>query len=240
MSPPCRPGSTSGCRPRRSSSARVEAQATGASSRPICRSTRSCYSPRAKYLYIGRDGRDVVWSMYNHHANANDVWYAVLNDTPGRVGPPIEPPPASVRQYFLEWLDGDGHPVLALLGERPPPGGTSAPAECACCCTSPTSSATCRARSAGSRTSSTSRPDAPETGAAVEHCCFDWMKAHAKQVAPLGGSFWDGGAKTFIHKGTNGRWRDELTADDCRRYEGTAQRELGDDCAHWLATGHWP
>ena len=29
------------------------------------------FSPKAKYLYIGRDGRDVVWSMYNHHANAN-------------------------------------------------------------------------------------------------------------------------------------------------------------------------
>ena len=29
------------------------------------------FSPKAKYLYIGRDGRDVVWSMYNHHVNAN-------------------------------------------------------------------------------------------------------------------------------------------------------------------------
>ncbi|HEX2740079.1 MAG TPA: sulfotransferase domain-containing protein, partial [Rubrobacter sp.] len=25
------------------------------------------FSQEAKYLYIGRDGRDVVWSMYNHH-----------------------------------------------------------------------------------------------------------------------------------------------------------------------------
>ena len=31
------------------------------------------FSPKAKYLYIGRDGRDVVWSMYNHHANANQT-----------------------------------------------------------------------------------------------------------------------------------------------------------------------
>jgi ribonuclease BN (tRNA processing enzyme) len=28
--------------------------------------------------------------MYNHHANANQSWYEALNDTPGRVGPPIE------------------------------------------------------------------------------------------------------------------------------------------------------
>ena len=68
------------------------------------------FSPRAKYLYIGRDGRDVVWSMYNHHANANELWYQVLNDTPGLVGPPIGRPPADVRQYFLDWLERDGHP----------------------------------------------------------------------------------------------------------------------------------
>jgi aryl sulfotransferase len=68
------------------------------------------FSPRAKYIYIGRDARDVVWSMYNHHANANAAWYQALNDSPGRVGPPIEPPPASIQQYFHDWLDRDGHP----------------------------------------------------------------------------------------------------------------------------------
>ena len=55
------------------------------------------FSPDAKYIYIGRDGRDVVWSMYNHHANANELWYQALNDTPGRVGPPIETPPDDVQ-----------------------------------------------------------------------------------------------------------------------------------------------
>ena len=48
-----------------------------------------------------------MWSMYNHHQNANAAWYEALNDTPGRVGPPIEEPPESVRQYFLEWLEKD-------------------------------------------------------------------------------------------------------------------------------------
>lgn len=51
------------------------------------------FSPKAKYIFIGRDGRDVMWSMYNHHANANAKWYEALNDTPGRVGPAIEPRP---------------------------------------------------------------------------------------------------------------------------------------------------
>ncbi len=68
------------------------------------------YAPRAKYIYIGRDGRDVVWSLYNHHANANEKWYDALNNTPGLVGPPISRPGAEVYRYFLEWLDRDGYP----------------------------------------------------------------------------------------------------------------------------------
>jgi aryl sulfotransferase len=71
----------------------------------------------------------------------------------------------------------------------------------------------------------------------VEHCSFDWMKANAGQIAPLGGIFWDGGPGTFIHKGVNGRWRDTLTADDVADYEAVALAELGPECAAWLAGG---
>jgi aryl sulfotransferase len=197
------------------------------------------YSPRAKYLYIGRDGRDVVWSMYNHHANANHLWYEVLNDTPGRVGPPIERPPASVRQYFLEWLERDGHPLwpfwenvrswweirhlpnllllhfAALKADMP----------------------TQIRRIANFLDIPIDEDRWP---AILEHCSFDYMKANASDSVALGGVFWDGGAETFIHKGTNGRWRDVLTAEDYCRYKETAQRELGENCAHWLATGHSP
>jgi aryl sulfotransferase len=54
---------------------------------------------------------------------------------------------------------------------------------------------------------------------------------------PLGGAFWDGGAETFIHKGTNGRWRDTLNESDIAKYEQRAEKELGEECSQWLATG---
>ena len=73
--------------------------------------------------------------------------------------------------------------------------------------------------------------------AILEHCSFDYMKQNATQSVPLGGIFWEGGAQTFIHKGTNGRWRDTLTAEESQKYEKMAKEELGDACAHWLATG---
>ena len=71
----------------------------------------------------------------------------------------------------------------------------------------------------------------------IEYCSFDWMKRNATKSVPLGGAFWDGGAETFIHKGVNGRWRDVLTAGDVAEYEARAVRELGPECARWLATG---
>src|SRR4051794_30895072 len=75
------------------------------------------FSEKAKYIYIGRDGRDVLWSLYNHHANASQVMYDALNNSPGLVGPPLEPAPADIREYWRAWVDRGGFPPWAFLGE---------------------------------------------------------------------------------------------------------------------------
>ena len=41
------------------------------------------YSPKAKYIYIGRDGRDVLWSFYNHHSSGTQAMYNGLNKQAG-------------------------------------------------------------------------------------------------------------------------------------------------------------
>ena len=74
----------------------------------------------------------------------------------------------------------------------------------------------------------------------LRHCSFDYMKANATKSVPLGGAFWDGGAQTFIHKGTNGRWRDILSEEEVSRHEHRALEELDNECVHWLATGEMP
>ena len=73
--------------------------------------------------------------------------------------------------------------------------------------------------------------------AIVEHCGFDYMRANGASTVPDGGTFWKGGAKTFLHQGRNGRWRDALTEADCAAYGACAERELGADCARWFAEG---
>ena len=84
------------------------------------------------------------------------------------------------------------------------------------------------------------RIDEERWPAIVEHCTFDYMKAHAQYSAPLGGSLWEGGAATFINRGVNGRWTEVLTDADLRAYERRARAELGEDCARWLETGELP
>jgi len=194
------------------------------------------FSPRAKYLYIARDARDVVWSLYNHHANANAAWYAALNDTPGRIGAPIEPPPADIRQYWRDWLDRDGHPfwpfwenVRSWWAIRHLPNVLLL------------HFADLKHDMPGQMRRIAAFLDIPVDEARwpqiVEYCSFDWMKRNATQSVPLGGAFWDGGAETFIHRGVNGRWANTLTPEDCAEYEARAERELGAACARWLASG---
>jgi aryl sulfotransferase len=194
------------------------------------------FSPKAKYLYIGRDGRDVLWSLYNHHANANDLWYDLLNNTPGLVGPPIGRPDPDVRAYFNAWVEQDGYPFWSFWDNI---------------------SSWWQARMLPNvmlvhfnelkgdlegemrKIAAFLQADIPEAAwpELIGHCSFEYMKAHAENVSPLGGAIFEGGAKTFINKGVNGRWRDILTPADIQRYEALALAKLGPDCAYWLATG---
>ncbi len=66
------------------------------------------------------------------------------------------------------------------------------------------------------------------------------MKDHADALSPLLKDAFQGGGKSFVYKGTNGRWRDTLTPADIEKYENLASKNLTPECAHWLATGELP
>ena len=194
------------------------------------------FSPKAKYIYVGRDGRDMVWSFYNHYANANDHWYGALNNTPGLVGPAIGRPPAKPQEFFRQWFEQDGAPfwsywenVRSWWNVRELPNVKFVHFN------------DLKNDLKGSIKDIAKFLDIDVTSESLkkitEHCTFDYMKAHAEQVVPLGGMLWEGGAKTFINKGTNGRWKDALTPAESRAYEARAVKELGEECAGWLANG---
>jgi aryl sulfotransferase len=191
-------------------------------------------SSLAKYVFVGRDGRDAVWSWHNHHRRLTQRSLDELNDIPGRVGPPLGPAANDVRRCFHDWLDGDGFPLwpfwsqvqswwdirhhenvmlvhferlkLNLLDEI-------------------------------RRIAAFLEIDvgASSWQRIVEHCTFDYMSAHATHLLPE--TTFRGDARRFLNEGTNGRWRDALSRNDVRKYERVAAESLSSDCAHWLATG---
>ena len=194
------------------------------------------FSPEAKYIYIGRDGRDVVWSMYNHHVNANQTWYDALNKTPGRVGPPIETPPADIREYWHDWMQRDGHPfwpfwenVRSWWEIRNLPNVLLV------------HFSQLKQDMPGQMRQIADFLDIPINESRwpkiLEYCSFDWMKKNATKSVPLGGAFWDAGAGVFINKGVNGRWTEVLTDEQSTVYEQRAIEQLGPQCAKWIATG---
>jgi aryl sulfotransferase len=194
------------------------------------------FSPQAKYIYVGRDGRDIVWSLYNHHANANEMWYDLLNNTPGRVGPPIEKPPASIQQYFHDWLEQDGYPFWSLWENvRSWWEIRHLPNVLLLHFAELKQDMPRQIQRIAEFLEISINESKWET--ILKHCSFNYMKQHASKNTPLGGIVWEGGAETFIYKGTNGRWRDILSAEESQRYEQVAKEQLGEVCSHWLATG---
>ena len=194
------------------------------------------FSPKAKYLFIARDGRDIVWSFYNHHVNMTEMMIDGMNDASRPDVEKFKEVSLEVDEYFRRWLDQNGHPLwqfwhgisswwkirhlpnvkilhfAALKNDMP--GQIREIAKFL-----------------------DIEIDESNWDAILEHCSFDYMRENAEKSVPLGGAPWKGGARTFIHKGTNGRWRDVLTAEDNRKYEELSLNNLGPECAEWLATG---
>jgi aryl sulfotransferase len=193
-------------------------------------------SPRAKYLYVARDGRDVVWSLYNHHSNFKPETYDLFNGTPGLVGEPLPRPDPDIHSYFQTWLKRDGFPfwsfwenISSWWAARHAPNVKLVHFN------------NLKADLAGEMAAIADFLEievAPSLWPTlVEHCTFDHMKAHSERYAPMGGHPWEGGGDTFINKGVNGRWRDVLTPADSLAYEQMALEKLGAEGAHWLKTG---
>lgn len=212
-------------------------------------------SDEAKYIYIGRDVRDVAWSLYNHQAGYSDLFIDMLNSRPDHTGPKIGRPTSDVRDFYHYFLETGG--VFDAETGAPFGGniGLSGFWE-----------------HAQSFWDSRNAPnlllvhfnnlkidlageirriarfldialDEALLPTIVEHCGIDYMRnsvkadteAHARTKLAF-----TGGADTFYNEGTNGRWRDVLDAREIAKADDIAAKNLTPDCAHWLKTGEMP
>ena len=224
------------CLPKEPMFARLEAQTHRRFVKTHLPADSLIFSPLAQYIYVARDGRDALWSWHNHHRSLTPHALRLINEPPGRVGPPLGPANPDVQRYFHDWLDGDGYPLWPFWSHvqswwdiRNRPNVllvhfNNLKADLAL------------------EMQRIARFLAIPVEAArwpgmVERCSFDYMKENASLLSPTLDLAFTGGAGTFLYKGTNGRWRDILSDDDVRKYERAARRNLSADCAAWLVSG---
>ena len=195
------------------------------------------FSPRAKYLYIGRDGRDTLWSLYNHHAGYTAQAYELFNSIPGRVGPPLEPPNPDIVEYFHEWLKGGGHPLGGSFWEHNQGWWNARHLPNVLLVHFNNLKADLSGEMRRIAKFLDIGIDEVLWPAMVERCTFAYMQKTAAERTPLLTTVFHQGANTFFNKGVNGRWKEVLSAADLRKYDEAVAANLTPDCAHWVATG---
>jgi aryl sulfotransferase len=197
------------------------------------------------YIVVGRDARDVFMSLWNHYSGHTDRFFELIND-PDRPGDPIPRPPGDPRELWRSWSmrgwfpwEPDGWPYWSHshhisswweLRRRP-------------------NVLLVHFNDLLADLSGEMGRVAAFLGVSVadeawsqlvEEATFQSMKDEAKRLdgATGGGAstIWLDGTATFFHKGTNGRWRDVLTATDLDLYDKAAGR-LDLPLRAWLEGG---
>jgi aryl sulfotransferase len=189
------------------------------------------FSPKAKYLVVGRDVRDMVWSAYSHQQANDDAVLALFNGPPGRPGALVSRPDRDIRDYYLHFVE---HGELPGFGFEPFWPHIRSWWEAR---RLPNVLMVHYARLKADLPGEIRRIaafldveiDEALFPAIVEHCSFDYMRA---TVPPA--------AKVAFPHGEIGRWKAVLSPAEIALCDAAAARHLSRECAHWLATGELP
>jgi len=196
-----------------------------------------------KYIYVGRDLRDVFMSLWNHYGGYTEAAYANFNNPDGLVGDPIPQCPSDIHEVWRGWVsrgwfewEEEGYPFwssshhaqtwwdyrhlpnilfvhFADLLEAP--------------------------RDEIARVANFLEIDVSDErlDRVVDAVEFKNMKRESEKVMGMAEDFFDGGINKFMNKGTNGRWREVLGEKELAQYRDMLRRALSPECARWLEEG---
>lgn len=200
------------------------------------------WDDRVKYIYVGRDGRDVFMSLCNHWGAHTDTAYRLLNSGPEFVGEPFPRCPGDVHALFDNWIhrasfpwEHDGWPYWSHFYHA-----DSFWKFRVCPNIHFLHYADLKADLAGEMRRLAAFLELPVEEdvlpSLVAKAGFEAMKREAAERAEFDLMF-EGGAGRFFFKGTNGRWKGVLTPAELGEYDNVVARALTPSCAAWLERG---
>ena len=183
-------------------------------------------------------------SLWNHYKNYTPEFYKLLNeDVPDLVGNPLPQCPQYIGDFWYRWMtqgwfdwEREGYPFWTNLGHiqswwdfRDLPNIlfvhfndllTDVEVEI-------------------KRIADYLGIEASENmvKSVAQATTFSNMKSNAGLINPGAERAFEGGAQTFINKGTNGRWKQVLVPEDLSLYKDAVSRIMSPVCAQWLEDG---
>ena len=195
------------------------------------------------YIVVARDGRDVFMSTVNHWDKMRDDFIDWVNDLAAADGvAPLPKYDGDLHRFFDTWISrgsfdwqGDGAPwwshfhhlaswwqlrrrqnvLLVHYNDLLADLETEMKRVAAFC-----------------------DIHVPEDmwPAVTERCTLAEMRSRAEVLKDFDPVF-KGGARSFFYRGTNERWRSELSEDELLRYDNRVSEVLSPDAATWLRRG---
>ncbi len=184
----------------------------------------------ARYITVGRDGRDAFMSWCNH-ARRMRLDRLLVDVEPVHDAPPMPMfDGVDYRGYFHHWLENNNYfdVVASYWAQRERPNllfvhyndlKADLPAQI---------------RRVAEFLDIPI--DAAQWPGILERCTFEGMRSAGAAIGDFDRAF-EGGVEGFLFKGTNGRWRDVLDEDDVAAYRRRVAETLPAEAAHWVEFG---
>lgn len=196
-----------------------------------------------RYIFVGRDGRDVFMSLWNHHTNYNDQMRGALDEFERQSGRAFPTDYADLHELWEAWIadswfewENDGYPYWSHFHHlktwweyRHLPNIHFV--HFADLLNNLAEEVRRIAAHLGISI------DEAQFAGILERITFKGMKKDFGKIMPEAGKIWKGGGNTFMNKGTNGRWRDVLSDEEVAQYDAVVAKAMPADCAHWLEHG---
>jgi aryl sulfotransferase len=198
--------------------------------------------PQTRYIAVGRDGRDGFMSLVNFYRNFSPALLEMINGAPGRRGEPLPPCPDDVHEVLHNWLtrsampwEHDGFPFSSYFHHlqswwevRSQPNVHLVHYNDLL--ENPVGEIGMMAGFLGIATSKA------RLEKIAEATSFGSMHREAEKYSPPPEMLL-GGARSFIYKGENGRWRDVFSPEELAQYKQVVARQMTPDAARWMTEG---